>query len=165
GLPRGSAGQRDVEPTRSGDRVHDEPNAVRRRVDAQPRLRDERLTLRAQRHRIGDEPQRRLPDRDPAAARGWVLALATGTRLAARTVRVRLAGLGPTDQPVSAHDRPRGAHAPGAAGARVGAGETGLTALLARVDRPVAAMDELLLVGSDVDPRADRPRVAVEIQC
>src|SRR5262249_28403238 len=71
--------------------------------------------------------------------------------------------LGPADDAVSAHGGTGSAHAPEAGGTRVRAAEARLAALLSGIDRAVAAMDELQLVGADVDRRADRSRAPVEI--
>src|SRR5262249_28272993 len=137
---------------------------VRGRIDPRPRLRDDGLAtyLDARGRRTQREP--RPAEDDAAAARRRIDALAALADETGTAVGVVLARLGAADEAVAARGGRRGADALDAGRARVAAREAGLPALLARVDAAVAALEELALVGAEIEAGADGAWSALEIR-
>ena len=106
--PRGSAESTDA-------------GAVRRRIDAAPRFRNDGLALEAQLEFVRLHLEARPLDRDAARAHRRVDALAARADLTRAAVGIFLALLGPADVRVAADRRRRDARAHLAARARIGA--------------------------------------------
>src|SRR5207253_2401302 len=110
------------------------------------------------------ERQARLHEPEAARADARIHALTALAGEAAAAVGVLLACLVAADHAVAARRRLDRADALHARRARVRAREAGLAALLAGVGAAVAALEELHLVRSHVDARADGPRPTAEVE-
>src|SRR5581483_7545025 len=137
--PERPARDGDVDRRRTDRRVDDHANAVRRGIDARPRLRDHGFARELERVWRRRELERRLPRCDPALAGKRVHARTSLTALSRRGVGGGFALLRAAHDAVATARRLRQADAL-RAGAACVAREPRLAALFARIGVAVAAI-------------------------